>query len=257
VGVRKSLHSRMNSSTATTMSAGYRRGRSQLRRFPLWPVVVGDYSQWASQLMTQLVIAFANRSTAVALASIQWLMAGLGQSSEPDPSVIVPVYDRVLAISLLLLGAVVALALIERIFPGSLGTGVGLIPRVVAATFAAFAGLSIVKYVAGYAALLATAWTPDFASLNTSLIHSVAVSDAVAQGHIGAGPHVSTSRLIFTRSAGQGWNELREPPASTRDQSPNSNPVVTRRDYVGFQSFRPDYGHRVAPWQSSRPRWPE
>jgi len=56
---------------------------------------------------------------------------------EPDLSVIVPVYDRVLAISLLLLGAVMALALIERIAWGSLGAGISLIPRVVAATEAA------------------------------------------------------------------------------------------------------------------------
>jgi hypothetical protein len=157
-----------------------------------------DYQQAASQLVTQLVIAFANWSTAVAVASIQWLLAGLGQSTEPDLSVIVPVYDRVLAISLLILGAVVALALIERIAMGSLGTGLGLIARVIAATFAAFSGLGIVTYVAGYAALLATAWTPDFKSLNTHLIHSVAVSDAVAMGQIGGGPHVSTFGLILT-----------------------------------------------------------
>ena len=76
---------------------------------------------------------------------------------------------------------VVALALIERIAWGSLGTGLALIPRVVAASFAAYAGLGMVKYVAGYAALLATAWSPDFTNLSNVLIHNVAVSDAVAQ----------------------------------------------------------------------------
>jgi hypothetical protein len=143
------------------------------------------------------MIAIANWSTAAAVASIQWLVAGLGSSSEPDLSVIVPVYNRVLAIALLLLGAVVAMALIERIAWGSLGAGISLIPRVVAATFAAFAGLSIVKYVAGYAALLATTWTPDFKGLNNLLIHSVAITDAVV-AHGGHGHHVSTFALIIT-----------------------------------------------------------
>ncbi len=157
----------------------------------------GDYSSTASQLVDQIVVAVANWSTAVAVASIQWLVAGLGKSSEPDLSVIVPVYDRVLAISLLILGAVVAIALMERIAWGSLGTGLSLIPRVVAATFAGYAGLSLVKYVAGYAALLATVWTPDFSKLNTLLIHSVAVSSAIAD-NAHTGPHVSTFGLIFT-----------------------------------------------------------
>src|SRR5258706_1134307 len=140
---------------------------------------MGNYQAQADQWVNQIMIAIANWSTAAAVASIQWLVAGLGNSSEPDLSVIVPVYNRVLAISLLLLGTVMALALIERIAWGSLGAGLSLIPRVVAATFAAFAGLSVVKYVAGHAALLATTWTPDFKSLNNLLIHSVAVTDTV------------------------------------------------------------------------------
>jgi hypothetical protein len=158
---------------------------------------VGSYQAQADQWVNQIMIAIANWSTAAAVASIQWLVAGLGNSSEPDLSVIVPVYNRVLAIALLLLGAVVAMALIERIAWGSLGAGISLIPRVVAATFAAFAGLSIVKYVAGYAALLATTWTPDFKGLNNLLIHSVAVTDAVV-AHGGHGHHVSTFGLIIT-----------------------------------------------------------
>jgi len=102
-----------------------------------------------------------------------------------------------LAISLLLLGAIVAMALVERIAWGSLGTGLALIPRVVAATFVAYAGLGVVKYLAGYAALLATVWSPDFTHLSKILIHSVAVSDAVAQSG-GSGSHVSTFGLIVT-----------------------------------------------------------
>ncbi len=156
-----------------------------------------DYSAEANQFVNQIVIAIANWSTAVAVASVQWLLAALGQSSEPDLSVIVPVYDRMLAIALLLVGGIIALALIERIAWGSLGTGIALIPRVVAACFFAYSGLGALKYLAGYAALLATAWSPDFTSLSKLLVHSVAVSNAVvAQGTSGA--HVSTFGLILT-----------------------------------------------------------
>ena len=158
---------------------------------------MGDYSSQAAQLVNADAIAVANWSTAVAVASVRWLLASLGQATEPDLSAIVPVYDRMLAISLLIVGAIIALALIERIAWGSLGTGLALIPRVVAACFFAYAGLGAVRYVAGYAALLATTWTPDFTSLNNVLLHSVKVSDAVSQSG-GSDPHVSTFGLIVT-----------------------------------------------------------
>jgi hypothetical protein len=158
---------------------------------------MGDYSAQAAQIVNAAAIAIANWSTAVAVASIRWLLSTLGQATEPDLTAIVPVYDRMLAIALLLVGAIIALALIERIAWGSLGTGLALIPRVVAATFFAYAGLGMVKYVAGYAALLATAWSPDFTNLSNVLIHTVAVSDSVAQSG-GSGPHVSTFGLIVT-----------------------------------------------------------
>ena len=158
---------------------------------------MGDYSAQANQWVDQIAIAIGNWSVAIAVASMQWLLSLMGQSTEPDLSVIVPVYDRMLAISLLLVGAIMALALIERIAWGSLGTGLALIPRVVAACFFAYSGLAVLKYVAGYAALLATTWSPDFTALSKLLMNSVAVSDAVAaQG--GSGPHVSTFGLIVT-----------------------------------------------------------
>src|SRR5437016_10006894 len=158
---------------------------------------MGDYSSQAADLVNSMAIAVANWSTAMAVASVRWLIASLGQSTEPDLSAIVPVYDRMLAISLLILGAVVALALIERIAWSSQGAGLSLIPRVVASCFFAYAGLGAVKYVAGYAALLATTWTPDFGNLTNVLMHSVAVSDVTMQSG-GAGPHVSTFGLIVT-----------------------------------------------------------
>jgi hypothetical protein len=133
----------------------------------------------------------------MAVESIKWLLTSLGQSTEPDLSVIVPVYDRMLAISLLLVGGVVALALIERVAWGSLGTSLAIVPRVVAATFFAYAGLGAVKYLAGYSALLATAWSPDFNRLTDTLVHHVAATDAATQAAT-AGAHVSTFGLILT-----------------------------------------------------------
>ncbi len=157
----------------------------------------GDLSREAAQIVNDVVIAIANWSTEAAVASIQWLVAGLGASSEPDLSVVAPVYDRVLAIALLLLGSILAFALIDAIATGTVEGSLALIARVVASCFGAFTGLALVKYVAGQAAILATVWTPDFSSLNDLLTHSVAVSNAVVEQG-GAGPHVSTFGLIFT-----------------------------------------------------------
>ena len=158
---------------------------------------MGGYESQADQIVNQVGISLANWSTAMAVESIKWLLASLGQSTEPDIAVIVPVYDRMLAISLLLTGAIVALALIERVAWGSLGTSLAIVPRVLAATFFAYAGLSVVKYAAGYSALLATAWTPDFNKLTTTLLHHVAAGDAATQA-AAAGAHVSTFGLIVT-----------------------------------------------------------
>src|SRR5579859_6410154 len=158
---------------------------------------MGSSNAWAERMVNELAIALANWSTSVAVASVKWLVASLGQATEPDFTAIVPVYDRMLAISLLIVGAIIALALIERIAWGSLGTGLALIPRVVAACFVAYVGLAAIKYCAGYAALLATTWSVDFSALNNVLSHSVAMSNALTRSG-GHGPHVSTFGLIFT-----------------------------------------------------------
>src|SRR5438552_13790540 len=111
---------------------------------------MNGYSAQADQIANQVAISIANWSTAMAVESIKWLLATLGQSTEPDLTAIVPVYDRMLAISLLLTGGIVALALIERLSWGSLGTSLAIVPRVVAGIFFAYTGLGLVKYVAAY-----------------------------------------------------------------------------------------------------------
>lgn len=156
---------------------------------------MGDNSTQINDIVNQTAIAIANWSTAMAVQSINWLMSSLGQSTEPDLSVIAPVYNRMLAIALLLVGAVIALALVEHIASGSLG--LGIILRALAATFVAYAGLGVVGYVAGYSALLATTWSGDFTKLTDTLLHSVAVSDAATLA-AASGPHVSTFGLIVT-----------------------------------------------------------
>src|SRR5258708_39338329 len=98
------------------------------------------YSTQADQIVNQVAISIANWWPAMAVESIKWLLASLGQASEPDLAAIVPVYDRMLAISLLLTGAIVALTLIERVAWGSLGTSLAIVPRVVAGTFFAYSG---------------------------------------------------------------------------------------------------------------------
>ena len=156
-----------------------------------------SYSTQADQVVNQVAISVANWSTAMAVESIKWLLASLGHSTEPDLGAIVPVYDRMLAISLLLVGGIVALALIERVAWGSLGTSLAIVPRVVAATFFAYAGLGLVKYAAGYSELLTTAWSADFNKLTNTLLRHVAASDAAALAATG-GAHVSTFGLIVT-----------------------------------------------------------
>src|SRR2546421_6052968 len=150
---------------------------------------MGGYESQADQIVNQVGISIANWSTAMAVESIKWLLASLGHSTEPDLGAIVPVYDRMLAISLLLIGGIVALALIERVAWGSLGTSLAIVPRVVAATFFAYAGLGAVKYVAGYSALLATAWSPDFNQLTQTLMQHVVASDAANQSVSAGSPH--------------------------------------------------------------------
>jgi hypothetical protein len=160
--------------------------------------VTGGSSAQAGQFVNQLGIAIADWSTAMAATSVQWLLGTLGQSTEPDLSGILPVYDRMLAIALLLVGAILALSLIERIASGSPGVGLGVIPRVLAAAFVAYTGLAGVKYLAGYAALIATTWSADFNQVTDTLVHSVALSDAATQAASSSGPHVSTFGLIVT-----------------------------------------------------------
>ncbi len=124
------------------------------------------YSQYAAQIM-QAITSWAIKD---ALWGISNLVHSFGDSTEPDFLALVPVYNRVLAISLLILGAVVAFGIIERIFGGQLGVGLAVVPRAVACVFFAYSGLAIVQYATVHAALLSHAWDKDLTpALNSSL----------------------------------------------------------------------------------------
>jgi hypothetical protein len=113
----------------------------------------------------QLMASLAYWAATDARLAILSLLSSFGNSTEPDFTAIAPVYDRMLAIALLLLGAVVAFGMIERIAGGPQGVGWAVVGRVVVAVFFAYSGLAVVQYMASYSALLATTWTPDFLAL--------------------------------------------------------------------------------------------
>jgi len=139
------------------------------------------------------IVERARRSGLSLSASVRQLVsAALTFDSEPGSR-----SDSPAALAALVAAEHAALMVAAVLPDGQRRAGLALIPHVVAATFFAYAGLGMVKYIAGYAALLATAWSPDFTKLNDLLIHSVAVSDAVAQQG-GSGTHVSTFGLIVT-----------------------------------------------------------
>jgi hypothetical protein len=147
------------------------------------PVTTGSYSSWVDGVMASLA-AWAAQAAKVAVDS---LFADFGQSTEPDFTAIVPVYDRMLAISLLVLGAVVAFGLIEGILGGDKGLHVNVLIRTVAGVFAACSGLAIVQYAASYAALLATAWSPDLLGLSHQLATYSPQIHLDAHGHYPVG----------------------------------------------------------------------
>lgn len=119
----------------------------------------GAYGDWANQIM-QAITTWAIKD---ALWGISNLMHSFGNATEPDFAALVPTYDRVLAISLLILGAVVAYGIVERILGGEQGVGLAAVPRVIACIFFAYSGLGIVQYATTNAALLSHAWDKDFA----------------------------------------------------------------------------------------------
>ena len=143
------------------------------------PVGPDSYSQFADQIV-QTITAWAIKD---ALSGISNLLHSFGDATEPDFTALVPVYNRVLAISLLVLAAVLAFGIVERIFGGEHGIGLAAIPRVVGCVFFAYTGLAIVRYATVNAALLGHAWDKELTVANASTITANSNVD-ISQVHL-------------------------------------------------------------------------
>lgn len=155
------------------------------------PPTTANYASWVDQMMA----ALATWAAGAAKVAVDSLFSAFGQSTEPDYSSIVPIYDRMLALSLLVVGAVIAFGLIEGIFGGQKGVGVNVLTRTVAAVFVACSGLSLVQYAGGYASLLATTWSSDLLGLSHQLANYNPEFHLDAHGHYPVG---SVLGLVFT-----------------------------------------------------------
>ena len=131
------------------------------------------YSHWVEQVTREL----ATWAIKDALWGISNLMHSFGDATEPDFIAIVPVYNRILAVSLLVLAAVVAFGIVERIFGGQLGIGSSVVPRVVACVFFAYTGLAIVRYASAQAALLGHIWDKELGAASPNAVASAAHLD--------------------------------------------------------------------------------
>ena len=120
--------------------------------------------------VTQIVQAITTWAIKDALWGISNLMHSFGDATEPDFTALVPIYNRVLAISLLILGAVVAFGIIERIFGGEHGLDLRVVPRVIACVFFAYSGLAIVQYATVHAALLGHAWDKELSAASPNAV---------------------------------------------------------------------------------------
>jgi hypothetical protein len=123
----------------------------------------------SNSFVDQMMFGLASWATSAGEQAVRVLVASFGNGTEPDFQSILSVYDRMLAIALLLTGAVITFGLIERILGGSQGLGWNVIPRTLVAVFFAFVGLEVVEYIARYAALLATTWSPDLLGVSAQL----------------------------------------------------------------------------------------
>jgi hypothetical protein len=127
--------------------------------------------------VNQIVQAISTWAIKDALWGISNLMHSFGDATEPDFTALVPIYNRVLAISLLVLGAVVAFGIIERIFGGEHGLALSVVPRVIGCVFFAYSGLAIVQYATVHAALLGHAWDKELAAASPNAIMSAGSVD--------------------------------------------------------------------------------
>jgi hypothetical protein len=132
---------------------------------------MGGFS--TDQWIQQWSAAVAKWAVETAGEAVMSLLQAFGSATEPSFGTIGPAYNRMLAIALLLAGAFISMALMERMLGGPRGAGWEVLPRTLACCMAAFVGMGIVQYGAHYANLLATAWNNDFFGSNALLASKV------------------------------------------------------------------------------------
>jgi hypothetical protein len=115
-------------------------------------------------------VSLAYWAADAAAAAVVYLARTVASPTPPILPTLAPVYDRMLAVALLLSSAVIAFALIEGLLGGSRGAGPAVIPRTVASVAAAMAGLGVLQYAIRYADLLASVWNGDFVGGASSLV---------------------------------------------------------------------------------------
>ncbi|MGH7862563.1 MAG: hypothetical protein ACRENM_00695 [Candidatus Dormibacteraceae bacterium] len=128
--------------------------------------VVGAWPQGVPTSLLDALGEWAARSAQLAITAV---LNDLGPSSEPDYASIVPVYDRMLAIALLLSGAMIACALLDDLLGGRGSSAIAVVPRALLATLVSYCGLALVIYAGRVTGLLGESWNSDLQSMGEGL----------------------------------------------------------------------------------------
>ncbi len=128
---------------------------------------------YSEQLVWSLADSLAKLAMESASLSVLFLFKYINQPTDGVFATIAPAYNRVLALSLLIAGAVVSFALMERLLGGRKGAGAEVVARTMAACSAAMLGLPLMRYAVYYADLLASVWNQDVLGNASSVVNQV------------------------------------------------------------------------------------
>lgn len=142
--------------------------------------------------VNQLGDSIARWAVDAAAAAVLYLFHFISRPTDTIFAVVTPAYNRVLAMSLLVAGGVIAVALMERILGGDRGAGGEVVVRTVAACAAAMVGLPLMRYGVGYADLIATTWNGDVVGGASTLVNQVGPAY-----HTGGGQALGSTLGLF------------------------------------------------------------
>lgn len=128
---------------------------------------------YSEQLVNSWLESLARLAMDSASLSVLFLFRYINQPTDPVFAAITPAYNRVLAVSMLVAGAVVAFALMERLLGGQRGSGTEVLVRTMAACSAAVLGLPMMRYAVYYSDLLATVWNNDVLAGVSSVVSKI------------------------------------------------------------------------------------